>query len=996
MSSRKSLVYSSFIACCATVAAFGFFGTSIEASAFNSDSTYKKPDFAYPKTVISKAGNALASAQKASDSRAMLRALINLSLAEASISQDELIKVIERIESLRNEEKNVELRSLLNLLLAGIYSDIYQSDSWAYDQRPAMIDPTKGNFTTWSGQQISDKIMALINEALTPANLLEQTPIQQYDGVIEYDREIAAMYAPTLLDFEAMRGVDILRSFAYRNTQARMCISRIIAMMTSRPNLSAAANIYWQLQKFETDSSLVGDRIDTDSGFEKLKKLYDDNFSATPAVGEVLLKIDELPSTDSSEREQWIYQEAKRFIASYPDYFRINCIKNIISNLERKSADITLSPTLYPGVPVRIDVRTKNVTELTISAYRIDNNYSLRDSYYNRPISANLKKAASKTYQLSDNSATNCPSRYTLDITDFPALPVGRYVFDINFKGKDNTDNRNSQRIVTVTKLAVYSTTVNSRMFYAVDGISGAPLKDIAFSILPNGRNKAASSLGKTDKEGGLKADNMLHGLAYATKGNDTSSPFSIWEYRRDDVNRTYGYISAFTSLPLYHPGDTLQWCAVAYSSKGYGHELLEGREITAVVRDANYQPIDTIKTVTDRWGRCNGQTVLPKDGLTGNFTLSLEMPDEANRKGMIYSNCGFTVSDYKLPTYQVVVTSPDKSADGSYVISGELRTYTDMPVANAKVTLDLKSLSPMRWWLQSIPQSFYTQTATSDADGKFAMTITSDVIKGAPYPQGYFMAQLVAVSPSGESESAQTSFSPASLRQLSVTMPNPINTTTPVKLDIKVTDISGTQVNVSTVNYEILVKDNIIKSGIVNLSNPTIDLSSIPNGTYDVRFKLDDETDPLMYRNVIMFNPKNGNPSPTQSNVWTPASELISDKEGKLDICYATGTDVTNVLAIMWNPETGHEYMRKWLKVSPGFNTLPVKLYDGEERASLSLIATHNFVTSTRNLTIARPQTQRKLIVKAQSLRDHTSPLASEKWTFTLSYDDNTPVEAP
>lgn len=993
-SPRKSFVNRSLIACCASVAAFSLFNIPVAASAPISASAYQKPDFAYPKTVISDAEKALGAAQKASDSRAMLRALINISLAEASISKDELVNVTDRIDSLRKEETNAETRSLLCLLLAGIYADIYQADSWSYDQRPPMLDAAKGDFTTWSGQQISDKIMSLINEALAPSALLAQTPIERYDGVIDYNRETAAMYAPTLLDFEAMRGTDILRTFAYRNTQARMHISRIISMMLSQPGITAASSIYWQLQKLDADNSLSGDQTDIDAAFDKLKALYDKNFEATPAVGEVLLKIDELPSTDNLEREHWIYDQSKRFIASYPGYFRANCIRNIISNLERKSADITMASTLYPGVPVKIDVKSKNVTEITITAYKVDGSYSLRENYYNLARHGNLKKAASQTYRLTDKETTQCPSQYSLDITDFPALAVGRYVFDIDFNGKERSGD-NSQRIVTVTKLAAYSATVNDRVLYAVDGISGAPLKDITFNILPNGRNKTASTLGKTDKEGGLTPSNMTRGLVYATKGNDTSASFSIWEFSRDNVNRTYNHLSAFISLPLYHPGDTLQWSAVAYSSKGYGHELLEGRKITAIVRDANYQPFDTIRTVTDKWGRCNGQANLPKDGLTGNFTLSLEMPDGNDKRRTVYTNSNFTVSDYKLPTYQMTLATPQKGADGGYIISGELRTYTDLPVADAKVTLDLRSLSPMRWWLQSLPQSFYTATAKSDSDGKFAINVTSDVMKDAPYPRGYFVAQVAAVSTSGETQSGQTAFSPASLRQLTVDMPNAVNTTEPVKLTIKVADIAGETVDVPAVGYEIMTDDDkTVKSGSISLADPVLNLSEIPNGTYDIRFKLDDDTDPLVSRHVIMYNPRPGNPSPTDDNVWTPSSELVSDNDGKTDIIYAAGKDVTNVMVIMWNPETGHEYMRKWFKVSPGFNTLPVKLDSGAERAFLSLIATRNFKTDQRNLTIARPATQKKLVIEAASFRDKTSPLAAEKWTFKLRYDDGTPVE--
>lgn len=991
MSPLRSIINRYVIACCASIAAFGLFVPTVSASV--PSSAYNQPDFAYPKTVISDADKALEASMKASDSRGMLRALINLSLAEASISQDDLVKVTERIRSLSNSETNEEARSLLKMLLAGIYADIYQSDTRAYDQRPPMLDPLKGNFTTWSGQHISDKIMSLIDEALAPSELLSATPISRYDGVIEYKPIPSATSAPTLLDFEAIRALDILRSFAYRNTRARMAISRIISMMCSQRSMSPEAQIYWQLQKIESDNTLTGDFTDSEATYEKLKALYDRYSSTSAASGEILLKIEELPSEQSTSRSQWLYTESKRFIATYPDYFRANCISNIISNMERKSAYINVPSTIYSGVPVTIELSSRNVTDLTITAYKIDSNYPLRDDYFSPSKSHGRKKAASKTYSLADAPQTAYPTQYAITINDFPALSVGRYVFEIDFSGKDSADF-NSQRIVTVTKLATYATVITDPAIYVVDGMSGSPLKDIVMKLLPNRRDNQMSTLGNTDKDGSLMANADCRGRVFATKGNDMSAPFSIWSNGIDYRNRTTNHISSFTSLPLYHQGDTLRWGAVAYSSKGYGHELLEGRKITAIVRDANYEPFDTIHVITDRWGRCNGHAVIPKEGLTGNFSLSLEMSDPSDDKHKVYANSSFTVSDYKLPTYSIVLNRVSRKADGAFVISGKLRTYTDLPVENAEITLDLKSQSPARWWLQPIPQSFYTTSSRSDSEGCFTITVTPTIISEAPYPRGYFMALLTAVSTSGESQSATTGFSPASLHQLSVDMPKTVNTSRPLKLDIKITDIAGEAVDASTVDYEITDGERTVATGTVEPKNPILDLSAIPNGTYDIKFSLDSMTDPLVSSRVIMYNPQNGQPSPTDDNIWTPSKKLVTANDGTTDLCYATGKEVNNVMVIIWNPETGHEYMRKWLKVSPGFNTLPVKLDSGAERVNVSMIATRNFRTDQCKLTISLPEAERKLLITTTSLRDKTAPLAHEKWTFTLRYDDGTPVE--
>ena len=55
----------------------------------------------------------------------------------------------------------------------------------------------------------------------------------------------------------------------------------------------------------------------------------------------------------------------------------------------------------------------------------------------------------------------------------------------------------------------------------------------------------------------------------------------------------------------------------------------LAGKELRAVMYDANMQPVDTAVVTTDPFGRVSGRFAIPMDGLTGDFAIRFTLTDK-------------------------------------------------------------------------------------------------------------------------------------------------------------------------------------------------------------------------------------------------------------------------------------------------------------------------------------------------------------------------------
>jgi len=955
----------------------------LSLSAMGAD--FAKPDFAFPAKAGKQAETRLKKARRNGDTQLLLRSLMDLSIARSAVSSDNNSATIATITECLDEDGTPERKAMLNLLLATIYTQLYQENRIVYDQRNLPLTPLPDSYDQWSGRQFKARITALVDAALDNPAALLKSPLTKWKGVITQNR-LTAIYYPTLFDFASLTATDLLSTVYRRGAPLPLrCLTLGGSDATSAPvkgddgHILAIYDAWVNLNEGRSTPAFVNAGIlrlrfisdHTDSSAEKTLSLYmklADKLAGTEWAGDALIAADNFTVTENDKLRLW--RRATKAIKDFPAYPRLNNLKDIVAGITKPQLTVAIDECVPPEVPVSINVKTANIASGHIDVYRVDINPT--DNYFNFKRTSRYEKVT----RIPVKAADSVPSwgEQTLSYT-FPKS--GRYVL-VPVCGNSSTRDGGYQ-VISVTRLAIMSTSGSNPTVWAVNPADGSPVEgaDIFLSSY-----RKTTGLGKTDSDGmkkiTFKGDN-LYGNVYAVKGADTSQ--TLWTRgdtdRRPDSTFT---VNAYTALPLYHPGDTVEFCAFVVKTTLQGKGFASGRKLKATLLDANRQPVDTVETTTDRWGRINGRLTIPADRLQGSWSLRL------NGDG-ISGNTYFTVSDYKLPTFNVELQQPLKLADGSFVIKGYARLYSGFPAANAPVSVAVSSSNRFSWWYNAHTEAFYTVDTTTDAEGMFSVTLTSKDLADSPTGGNYFSATATVSLTTGESREATIGFADGNFVKLMIDLPEAIDTSSPVALPVKAYNTAREEIK-TDVRYNVSRGDSTLISASLAPGVTTADWSHLPSGPAKVTFSASGDT---VICQTILYKPTDSI-SPSGEVLWTPTRTLTADHTGHAKLLLGV-SEPTHLLYLLSSDTTVTE--RKWISLGAGMHNIDVKIPSGTNRADLSLAAMAGYRSSTLNIEVKGEPNSSPIALEIESFRDKLTPGNRETWKIHVKNSKGNGVQA-
>lgn len=266
---------------------------------------------------------------------------------------------------------------------------------------------------------------------------------------------------------------------------------------------------------------------------------------------------------------------------------------------------------------MEIGVSLFNVEKMTVDIYDVSSAPVWRDDYKlgtGRKIASIPVDATGNRVPFRDDRKV----RYTFSRPgNYIAVPVVNGI---------TPKNSNFQKI-HVTNVALSSSTFLDRTVWAVNAGDGAPLGDVIININKSryGKNGNTERLGATGADGALSVKDVS-GVLTAINGADRYAlPLYIYNFNYDRPDKWVMASRGYSSLPLYHQGDTVEWVAICYEYKGGLNRPYSGKSVSAVLYDANSVAVDTLKCDTDRFGRACGKFTLPTSGLTGRYRIAID-----------------------------------------------------------------------------------------------------------------------------------------------------------------------------------------------------------------------------------------------------------------------------------------------------------------------------------------------------------------------------------
>lgn len=514
-------------------------------------------------------------------------------------------------------------------------------------------------------------------------------------------------------------------------------------------------------------------------------------------------------------------------------------------------------------------------------------------------------------------------------VIEYSLSDYGVYRFVPIFKGQ--TDLRESDCLeVTVTDLLLLRTSFGSQSkVQALDALNGAPLHDVKL-VRQNSR-------------------------VSAVRGADRYSP-SIWDGKNNDESKeVYHHANIFTSRGIYHPGDTLQFAATLIATSGGRSQLEVGKQITMRLLNANWTQIDSISAVSDEFGRISGAFILPKEGLTGNFTLQI------NR----YASQSVTVADYVAPTFEVTASGV-RISPSEVRITGSAMAYNGFPIAQAAVKISLRQLPHWGWrgnFTSRGPQVASIEV-TTDSKGLFEAIVPCN-------DNCNLIAEAQVTSPVGETHSA-SSFMAA--RPYSI------------EADIPAYIVPGQALNVQVLNAEGHPESIPLVWSLTALApdstriTPDSLWSNVPSGVYSLTISPAEQlfAFPRTFSKVTVYRPSDKMP-PEPSPLFVPVTKAQPGDRLLVGTSYAN----SHVLMTLWDNDK--ILQQQWLTPSVGNFFLPIELPQGVDQATLTLSTLHNFHDSSHDIQVARPQLPSSLQIEVSSMRQRMEPGDTERWTLRV-----------
>lgn len=957
-----------------------------------------KPDFAFPKKVEKTAEADLQKALKSDNGPLAVNALVRLALAKTAIDSDSLAPAIERVAAAETKISNPAAKAMLKTLEATLYRSAYQSEAYKYNRRPTLGGEPAGDYTLWSRDQFLKKVETLTNEALAAREALLAVPLADYSEALTYGKTATRFY-PTLFDFAASEAIVNLRPFD--NGESVLNVALLdrpfdAALYPALPNspLNSILNAYrsWAkahasdeavLSMVQVDmleyigAHLFGDDTSTPLN-DKLMALYRENRGSEYA-GSYLL-VAEVPTYGTKESREY-YAELKAFIEAHPGYYNINAAKNRIKEIEQKSIRLSYPEVCAPGRPFEIEVSGKNLNKVTLKFYDVTKAMAGKDedNYMNFRLLGTPVDTAVVKLDGEVPFRDIVKARHTFK-------KEGRYVVIASYSGMKLENNVRVMRCTNLSGASI--ATAGRRSVVAVDVVSGKPQSGVEAWFRPWSRRSGYTRQpGTTNELGLLDIKTDEYGSVLLRHGNDRFSPdFNLTSFSESDNSQRYtGALN--TSLRLYRPGDTAAFSVVVFERDKAGNKRPAANlPLVVVLRDANYQECGKQTLTTDDWGRVEGSFDLPVEGLTGSFSIMVTSGDEH------ITNGSFTVSDYKLPTFSVEVTSVTPPADLSQpaVIKGTATTFAGFPVADAKVKTDLKVRTGVWFWSRTSPV-FHSLEATTSPDGTFTIEVPAEVIQSSPAPNGLFLCDIAITSADGETETTDASFSKGKAYAISTSIPRQINLDKAVSAKVELFDALG-ESHPDSLRYTVSAADtaSVFKpvSGVIPTGSIADVLKQLPVGQYKLAFEtVNPETaDPVDNLEVTLY--RSDSPiCPVDMPLWIPESNVVADEDnGNGNASFLLGSNVTDANVLLTVTDVKGRIMeQRWLTPKQGVHPVSFILPHGEPSANIQLNCVRDCESYSGRVTVASAESTKAIKVKIETFRDKITPGDTEKLTLRV-----------
>ncbi|MFK8101653.1 MAG: alpha-2-macroglobulin family protein, partial [Saprospiraceae bacterium] len=770
-----------------------------------------------PKSALEKVELLYARAKKENNPSQIVKTLIYRGKYESQLEEDGLVNSIYKFEQ-EMEASEPLVKSILQSILAEMYTRYYQENSWKYNNRSETVDFDQKDIRTWDLRKLMNAASDLYHASLT-FEAAKSIEISDFAAITTKAVNTDKL-RPTLYDFLTHRALEYFindqnyltepafkfyinqdEAFAKPETFANfkfetkdeesnkyntlLLFQRLIKFHLKDKSPTALVDIDLKRLEFVHNNAVLGHK---DQLYLKALEALEKEYALDPVASEIIYRRAQYhlikgrgyqPNPENIGKDQMkrAYDLATKGVKWQPKSYGARLCKNIINEIENKSLSLQTEKIVVPQKAFKALVSYKNLDKIYLKVVRMESekkfnrmNEKETVEYFNR-----LKAFKSWEQSLPNDGDFN-PHALEIKIDE---LPMGKFVIVASDNARFSYDkNAISFMTVKVSQLSYMDRSEGGNTtFVVMDRSTGEPLADVEAKFYSRNYNRkkdiyeeTALSTARTDANGFVQAkvSDRQNYIVKFKKGEDLLSLNDNYRnYSRLRRTRKKVKTHFFLDRGIYRPGQTVffKGMVLEYDEKRMP-EIIPNKKVQVDFYDVNGQEVAKLNLTTNSYGTFNGSFVAPKTGLLGRMSIK---SSEGNTRKY------FRVEEYKRPKFELSFEALKGSfkLNENVEVSGVAKAYAGNNIDGAKVkyrVVRTVRYPYLPWyyrggfnpWGGGQNQMEITNgETTTDAEGKFKVNFKAlaDLsIPAARQPEFNFQVTVDVVDITGETQSNQTS----------------------------------------------------------------------------------------------------------------------------------------------------------------------------------------------------------------------------------------------
>ncbi|MDA6068727.1 MG2 domain-containing protein [Flavobacterium sp. AC] len=659
-------------------------------------------------------------------------------------------------------------------------------DEAAYAVADSVEVPSSEDYQSPSTEFTSEKeVIAVMEKTLENESILKNTPLLNYQAIFDF-LSLEKLKTENLYDYLVKENIGFftekIQRWQIQNSEIAVHKNELLGnseaflkldlSFIKDENLRKVIALYQKLESSNPSLENQFNRVTFCSDFipestEALTKYLNDLQQQTKdkiLTQKILLKKAELLLSQASKELHPNYKIDA--VKMYDDIIMINDKTNESQtalqqkqNVISKSLDIRLKKYSYIKENTRAFINYKNIDNLKISFYKIDQKtlkkFSDSQVFYKQDslteiIIKNQSAIASNEYKLQNK---NDYFDYSTEVL-LPQLETGSYL--VYFESDSGLKDKKASTFetITVSNLSILASQGDSKEnFQVLDRKTGKPLENVSikssYYTLKTDTNGLASYVGRINHSYNDHTEFSLE--------NDTILPLQNYiryteRYNTNEYKTLKAKVEFYLDRSIYRPGQTVYYKGIAIQKQENKTSIVANTSFKIMIKDVNYQNFKEFEVTTNEFGSFSGEFVLPKSGLTGNYNIYAVRPEDSTNgkfdiknspnesfwKAVILESAGinFRVEEYKRPKFKVDFDPKKESfqVNQSIKLNGIAKAFAGSNISDAKVTYIVNRFTSYfrNYYGQEQNETIATGETKTDASGKFVIEFKAEPSKNA------------------------------------------------------------------------------------------------------------------------------------------------------------------------------------------------------------------------------------------------------------------------